>query len=205
MQKINLGFNRFTEAVLLVIAQAILAALTGNAFFPTTTPTLAELQTAIDAYTAALSASMDGGKASIAAKNARKQDLIELLVALGNYVMLTARGNVEMLASTGFPLTKERQPQPPLDTPKILKLESGTNTGELTATIAALKGALTYVYQYTQDPLSESSEWISQNSTLSKITFTGLEAGKKYWVRVIAYGRNEQELMSDPVLSRLIQ
>ncbi|MGN6164324.1 MAG: hypothetical protein ACTHOF_07280, partial [Flavisolibacter sp.] len=140
MQKINLGFSRFTEAVLLVIAQYILASLTGNAFFPTTTPTLAELQAAIDAYTAALSASMDGGKASIAVKNARKQDLISLLIALGNYVMLTARGNVEMLASTGFPLSKVREPQPPLDTPKIVKMENGVNSGELVVTIATLKG-----------------------------------------------------------------
>ncbi|MGN6165021.1 MAG: fibronectin type III domain-containing protein, partial [Flavisolibacter sp.] len=68
-----------------------------------------------------------------------------------------------------------------------------------------LKGALTYVYQYTEDPLGEDSVWISQNSTLSKITITDLQPGKKYWVRVIAYGRNEQEVISDPVLSRLVQ
>lgn len=205
MQRINLGFNRLTEAVLLVIAQAIQAALTGNTFFTTPTPSLAQLQTAIDAYTAALSASMDGGKASIAAKNARKQELLELLVALGNYVMLTARGDLEILASSGFPLTKERQPQPPLDTPQITKMENGPNTGELTVTIRSLKGALTYVYQCTPDPLSDNSEWISHNGTLAKMNFTGLEAGKKYWFRVIAYGRNAQEVASDPVLSRLIQ
>jgi hypothetical protein len=205
MQRINLGFGRYTDAALLVIAQAILAALTGNTFFPTPTPTLAALQTAVEAYSEALAAAVDGGKTAVAAKNARKQELMDLLVQLGIYVMLTANGDVEMLSSSAFPLTKDRQPLPPLEKPEITKMESGINSGELHVSINAVKGARTYVYQYTLDPLSQGSNWVSNNSTLVKFGFNNLEVGKKYWCRVVAYGKNEQMVVSDPVLSRVVQ
>lgn len=205
MKKINLGFSRYTDAALLVLAQAILDALTGNTFFPTPTPTLASLQTSITEYMDALSAAQEGGKTNVATKNARKQDLIEMLIQLGNYVTLTSNGYEVMLASSGFPLAKERQPMPPLVKPEITKIESGINSGELNVFINSIKGARTYVYQYTLEPLSESSNWVSNNSTHVKFAFDNLEAGKKYWCRVIAYGRNEQEVFSDPVLSRIVQ
>ena len=204
MKKINLGFNRYTDAALLVLAQAILAALTGNAFFPAPIPALADLQTAINDYMAALSAAQEGGKTNVATKNARKQELIDLLIQLGNYVMLTANGDEVMLTSSGFPLTKERQPLPPLVQPEIIKLENGINSGELNVIITSVPGARTYVYQYTQDPLTDNSNWASNNSTLVKFSFNNLEAGKKYWCRVAAYGRNEQVVYSNAV-SRIVQ
>jgi hypothetical protein len=40
---------------------------------------------------------------AIAAKNARRAELIALCEQLGNSVTNTANGNVEMLVSTGFP------------------------------------------------------------------------------------------------------
>ena len=153
---------------------------------------------------AALSAAQEGGKTNVATKNARKQELIDLLIQLGNYVMLTANGDEVMLTSSGFPLTKERQPLPPLVQPEIVKLENGINSGELNVIITSVPGARTYVYQYTQDPLTDNSNWASNNSTLVKFSFNNLEAGKKYWCRVAAYGRNEQVVYSNAV-SRIVQ
>jgi hypothetical protein len=205
MKRLNLGFRRYTDAALLVEAQAILAALTGNAFFPTPTPTLPALESAIEAYMTALSAAQEGGKTDVATKNARKLELVDLLIQLGNYVMLTANGDEVMLVSSGIPVTKDRQPLPPLGTPEILKIENGINSGELLMTIAALPGARTYVYQYALDPLTDESSWVSNNSTLVKFSFSNLEAGKKYWFRVVAYGRNEQVVYSNPLLSKIVQ
>jgi hypothetical protein len=205
MKKVNLGFSKYTEANLLVIAQAILAALTTNAFFPTPVPTLVVLQTAITDYSEALSAAKDGGKTNIAVKNARKEELIALLIQLGNYVMLTANGNDEMLGTSGFPVSKTKEPSPPLVKPEIIKMEDGLNSGELQVTISSVAGARNYVYQYTQDPLTLTSQWTSSNTTLTKMLFTDLEPGKKYWSRAIVYGIKEQQVFGDPVLSQLIR
>ena len=203
MKRLNLGFGRYTDSNLLVVAQAILTAMTGNPFFASP-PSLAILQTAINDYATALSAAQEGGKTNVATKNAKKDALIVLLVNLGNYVAFTAAGDVVAMTSSGIPLSKTREPYPPLETPVITKLEDGVNSGEIRVFIKAMKAARSYLYQYTQDPLSESSEWLSQSSTLSKVVISGLEIGKKYWFRVIAYGNNEQEVYSDAVLSRVI-
>lgn len=72
MKKLNLGFGKYSDSNLLVAGQAILVAMTGNTHFPTPSPTLATVTTAINDYSAALSAAKEGGKTNVATKNAKK-------------------------------------------------------------------------------------------------------------------------------------
>ena len=205
MKKINLGFGKYSDANLLVLAQASAAALTGNSYYPTTSPTLAQYQTFIGSYSDALSAAKDRSKNNVAAKNAAKVALINTMVSLAMDLMKTADGNLQALISTSLPLSKQRQPMPPLDKPQIMKMEDGVNSGELLVIIAALLGARTFVYQYTEDPLTAGSVWQGQNATTTKVLLSDLEPGKRYWIRVIAYGTNEQEVYSEAILSPIIR
>lgn len=204
MKKINLNFRRYTDATLLILAQGILTALTGNPYFPTTSPTLAVFQAAISDYSDALAAAALGGKNNIVIKNARKADLISVLISLALDIMKTANGSLIMLTSSAFPLSKDRTPSGPMGNPQILSLEDGPVSGSLTVAISKVTGAKTYGYEYTLDPLTDNSQWSSEIDNLVKHTFSSLEVGKKYWVRVVAYGNNEQEGYSDPV-SRIVQ
>ncbi|MGN6164612.1 MAG: hypothetical protein ACTHOF_08730 [Flavisolibacter sp.] len=86
-----------------------------------------------------------------------------------------------------------------------MKMEDGINSGELLVTIAAVLGSRTFVYQWTLDLLTADSKWESQNATTIKVLLSGLEPGKRYWVRVVAYGTNEQEVYSDPILTPIIR
>lgn len=205
MQKINLGFSQYSDSNFLVQAQSIEVALTGNTYFPTTSPGLATVQTKINTYSDALSAAKDRSKNNIAAKNAARVDLTNTLVSLGMDLMKTANGDVQALISTAYPLSKQRQPLPPVGKPQVMRMEDGVNSGELLVIIASLLGARTFLYQYTQDPLTADSQWQSQNATTVKLLLTGLEPGKRYWIRVIAYGTNEQEVFSDAILSPIIR
>ncbi|MBO9681175.1 MAG: fibronectin type III domain-containing protein [Flavisolibacter sp.] len=205
MKRIKFEFRRYADGVLLVFSKSVVAALTGNAFFPSLSPSLATVQTAINAYDDSLAAAKEGGKANIAAKNARKAELVDVLTNLGLDVMKTCDGNEEMLGTCGFPLIKTPQPQPPLGTPVISKIELGQSTGELLVVIKTLKGARGYVIEYTEDPLGDDAVWHSQNSTTLKTLLSGLVSGKKYWIRVVAYGKGDQVMVSDPALSRLVQ
>lgn len=204
MKRINLNFRRYADAMLLVLAQGIAAALTGNAYFPTTDPTVAILQTTIGNYAAALAAAAMGGKNNIADKNARRAELIAVLTSLALDIMKQADGDVQKLISSGFPLSKDKTPLGPLGDPQILKLEDGPLTGSLAVVISKVTGAKTYGYEYTLDPLTDASQWDSEIDNSVKHTFTDLESGKKYWIRVVAYGNDEQETDSDPV-SRIVQ
>lgn len=205
MRKIKLDFARYSDPALLVLAQSILAALTGNLFFPSPSPTLAVFQAAITAYSDALSAAANRGKNEVTAKNARRQELIDVLFNLALDVMKTADGNEEALVSSAFPLTRQRQPLLPLGIPVIAKIELGLNAGELEVILGSLQGARTFVYKYTPEPLTAGSVWESVNSTRIKETISGLESGKKYLVQIVAYGTNNQMTVCEPVLSKIVQ
>lgn len=206
MKRILLDFTRYADAALLVLAEAVYAALTGNAFFPALSdPGLADFKAALDAYDDALAAAADRGKNSIAAKKARKAELTNLLFKLALECMRVADGNDEALISTKFPLTKDKVPQKPLGIASISKIENGQNPGELVVTLYTLPGVRAFVYQYAQDPISESSQWHNHNSTMINETITGLESTKRYWIRIVAYGTGNQMTICEPVLSKIVQ
>lgn len=205
MKKIRLDFGSYSDASLLVLVQGIHAALTGNTFFPTTNPTLPDFLLVINAYANALSDAQNRGKDEIAAKNARRFELEGTLFNLALDIMKTADGNEEMLVSSGFPLVKERQPKPPMGIPSIAKIEVSDISGELKVVQNKLPGALTFIYEYTEDPIVAGSVWAEKNSTRLREPFTGLTTGKRYWFRVKAYGTNNQVTVSEPLLSKIVQ
>jgi hypothetical protein len=204
MKRILFKFRRYADGVMLVFGKTVLLNLTSNTFYPATTPTLATIQAAINAYDDALAAAKEGGKGNIAAKNARKQDLIDLLVDLA-YDLMKTDSSLEALSTTAFPLNKDQQPSPPLGVPVIKKVENGESLGQLIVTVKSLPGARTYLYEYTPEPLTPDSVWASHSNTSIKGIISGLVSGKKYWCRVTAFGKGDEVEVSDPALSRIVQ
>jgi hypothetical protein len=109
-----------------------------------------------------------------------------------------------VLVSSGFTLAKTGQPVAPITNPQGLQVENGVNSGEVISSVNAVKGAMAYVHQYTADPITDNSQWISVTSTKRKNVFTGLEPTKIYWFRVAAIGVNEQIAYSE-MLSKIVQ
>lgn len=204
MKRILFAFRRYADGVMLVFSKSVLQNLTSNPFYAAPNPTLAVVQAAINNYDAALSAAKEGGKGNIAAKNARKQELVDLFVDLALDLMKT-NNTLEALATTGFPLSKDRQPMPPLGVPVIVRIENGESLGQLVVEVQALPGVRTLMYEWTPDPITPDSVWQSQNNTSIKGIISGLVSGKKYWCRVSAFGTGDQVEMSDPALSRVVQ
>jgi hypothetical protein len=205
MRRIKFEFRYYSDGAILVFSKGVLVALTGNVFFPTISPGLATLSTAINAYDAALSLAKEGGKANIGAKNARKQELIQILMDIALDLMKTAAGSEEMLLTTGYPLTKTPAPVPPIGIPVIAKIENGESVGSLVITVKRQAGVRTYMYEWTPEPLTADSQWTGHNTTSIKGLISGLISGKKYWCRVVAFGSGDQVMVSDPALSRIVQ
>ena len=119
--------------------------MTANANFPTPVPTLAALQAAADAYTAALVKAGTGNRADVADKNAKREVLVNLLRSLCRYVNLIADGDAAMLLTSGFDVSKD--PQPVVITkPEIVRLENGVASGQLVMSVKAVKGAYSYLH-----------------------------------------------------------
>lgn len=202
--RITNGFNRLSDNDLEAKANSIITAMTGNPDFPTPTPTMAVLQAASDDFSAALAIAKNGSPYEKAVKNEKRAALITLLHSLANYVLFISNGDALKAKSSGFTIAKEPTPMPPLTAATNQKLEDGQNAGELVFSFDKVPGAKSYVYQYTADPITDNTAWESQTGTIRKISFAGLETGKKYWCRVVAIGTNEQGVYSDPVW-RIVQ
>lgn len=197
--RITNGFNKLSDTSLLGRAGEINIAMNGNANFPTPTPTLVTLQTALTDFEIALAKAKSGSELEKAIKNDKRQDLIDILHALGNYVLFTANGDRTKAVSSAFTIAKQPEPLPPLTRPATLQVTEGPNSGELSIKFKRVLGARCYMVQYAEETTSGTPNWQSQTCTTSKFTLKQLQSGKKYQLRVAAVGTNEQIMYSDPV------
>jgi hypothetical protein len=194
MKKALMPSLQMADQSVLTLANTVVAALTGNAYFTTPSPTLASVETAISGYSASLSKSKYGSREDKAQKNADKATLLGLLRDLCIYVNMIAKGDAVVLSTCGYPLSKDAQPSV-LGTPDA-KVENGAS-GELISSTPAVDGAVSYKHQYTTDPAS--ALWPEVTTTRATCKIDGLEPGKLYSLRIVAIGTNDQVTMSDVV------
>jgi len=84
-----------------------------------------------------------------------------------------------------------------------LEVELG-EFGEATTRVKNVRGARAYVHQYTTEPPTAGTLWISEGWAQSSYTFKKLSVDKRYWFRVVIIGSGTQRVYS-PVVSRVIQ
>ena len=184
-QKAIISFAHVKDNDLTEYSQLIHDKLTANPHFPTPTPTLILLQTGITDYSKALIKSKDGTKQDTADKNAKRLVLEGYLSTLGNYVNLTADGDLVMLEGSGFPLTKIPEPVGILLPPKSFEVTEGENPGSVNIEISPMEKAEGYIVLYF--PLgadgiapANNSEWHSKIFSKATGIITGLTSGIKY-------------------------
>lgn len=189
-------YTRLTDGHVKLKAQAIVNAMTGNAFFPAPLPTLESVNDAIEDYSVVLLRAQTGDRVQIAFKNEKRKYLEHLLARLSAYVTLTADGDEAVMVSSGFDLAKEPGNRPPIEVPENFSVYFGLNSGEMVSSVNRVIGARLYIHEYMPDPIVPENEWNKQYTTRCKFTFTGLVPGQKYWFRVAALGPREQIVYS---------
>lgn len=202
-QKINLSFSGYTDADFENKVAHILNSITGNSSFPAPIPALADVQAALTKYSADLIAAATLDRVAVAKKNQSRAELELLVAQLGMYVMFVANGDVAILTSSGFTLSKQPEPRY-ITNPGNVTLSNGLSSGEMVASVNAVPGARSYMYQIVETEPTDTTVWETITVTRSKYTFTGLVPGKRYWIRVAATGRDEQVAFS-PVASQYAQ
>lgn len=200
--RITNGFERLSDANLEARTNQIIADLTANF---ATAPSLPDLVAARDAFTAALAASLEGSLIDKAIKNQCRQQLVYQHHVMIPYILGAAAGDRVTVVKSGYTPGKDPAPAPEVTAAQGQTLENGLNSGELQLRFGRVPGAKSYMYQSTPDPLTDASVWSTDTGTVSRFLFKGLQAGKRYWVRVVAVGINGQKVYSQPVLSKLVQ
>jgi len=117
---------------------------------------------------------------------------------LSDYVTTTSNGDKTMLLSSGFDITGDKDLSQTL-TPIEKLVVVSDQPGQATTRVKRVAGARSYVHQYTADPLSTDSVWVSETTTEREHTFSNLKSVVRYWFRVIAVGKGKQFVYSTPV------
>jgi hypothetical protein len=203
-RKIILDYSKRTDGGFVTKVSNILSSMTDNPDFPTPIPPLVSISEALGEFVSALSAASEGGTSLTEIKNQKRIVVADLVRQLGLYILYIANNDVEVLAGTGYDLTKIPGSQP-LGKPGVVTIKDGISSGMLSTFVTRPEGAKSFLYQITPDPLTAESVWESTPGSKAKYTFTDLIPGKKYWIRYVAVGKEGALAYSDPYLSKFVQ
>ncbi|OQP59744.1 hypothetical protein A3860_36305 [Niastella vici] len=143
-----------------------------------------------------------GDREKIAIKNNVRALLIKKLKQVGAFVETEANGNEYLLLTSGFSLIRP-QDEITLKPPKDFKILPGSSPGEIIMKVRAVKGARSYLYQWTPAPVTPESVWQSIIDTRSKKVISGLPLGVNYSFRMAVIGARNQ-IVYTQVLSRYV-
>jgi hypothetical protein len=97
--RVFLAFARKIVTELIAFARNVVTLMTGNPQYPTPSPSLAMITTAVNALETAVHDALDGGKNAIATRNAAEAELLSLLRQLASYV--TGNCNADLKTRLG--------------------------------------------------------------------------------------------------------
>jgi len=163
-----------------------------NPAYPAPPVDMAGFKAAIDAYTSAIAAALDGGKAAITARDKRRIDVTIIFRLLGHYVEGACKNDMNTFVSSGFVavLPPQRTPEQPVTVPSILSVDQGS-TGQLLVAIKAVAKARSYDLRF--GPVFAAGAAITWTTmTVAKVKsavqVNGLSPGTTYTFQVRAFG-----------------
>ncbi len=194
-----MDFKQMSDPNLLKKAMTILTSMTGNKNFPTPTPTLEILGTAITRFSNALALSKDGDRMKIGERKVQREALLTVMLQLMDYVTFEGKGDRLILMSSGYTVSAATKTAKTMGKIKGFKVVQGENSGELIASLDKVTGANSYVFSYGLTPIINDTWKIIPNGKNNRCDITGLERGKEYSVQVAVTGPKGKTIYSQVI------
>lgn len=201
-RKINLNFKDINDPELNMLAFAVAERMTNNEYFPDPGFLVIELNELCPQFNKAVAHVGSRDMEKIAYKNKLRALLIKKLKEIGDFVIKEAKGADLPLISSGFPLIKPVD-EVILNTPGNFSIMPGPKPGEMILKVSRVRGARSYLYQWTPAPLTKESVWESVPDTRCKKVISKLPLGVNYFFRMAAIGSRNQIIYTQP-LSRYV-
>jgi hypothetical protein len=195
-------YKRDRDSDLSTTAKRVVEKSKNNPKVPNPPEALAKLEKLLPDYDQSVVNARGRDKEMVAIKKALKAEIIALLTELDSFITTFANGDETLLVTSGFDISGQSTVQPMPAIPK-LDVELGP-PGEVTISVKQVRSAKAYMHQYTTEPPTSETVWITEGSITPECTFRGLKSYTKYWFRIVALGKNEQKVYS-PVDARVIQ
>ncbi|MBX2980082.1 MAG: fibronectin type III domain-containing protein [Flavobacteriales bacterium] len=196
---VKLGHSRVGFEKLVDMTGTNVSMLTGNAAFPTPSPTLAALTAAAARLEAATQAYLfSRSRLDKQERDIAFRELKLLRQDLGGYVQTTSNGDPELITSAGFEMAASPKPVGLLPAPKDVLALVRPFPGSLEVRFGGVKRRLAYqLYICDSDPLVEANWRLHTVTGKTRVQVDGLESGKSYFFRVEALGAAGVSPVSD--------
>ena len=157
--------------------------------FVSLTAQVAELKTRNEAYRAALTESVNGGRLTTIVKNKCKVAVLEQMSNICLLVEMLANGDESVILAAGLDVRKTPTKVTSLDAPTVLKITNVPMPGIVTVQLAKVEGAMNYGIERRMlvpdtDPVWQNGDY----SSSLKMELKGFELGKTYQIRFRAIG-----------------
>jgi hypothetical protein len=196
------SFKRQGDSETITTGYRVVEKMENNPNFPDPPAALADAKKLLPQLQSSVSNAKGRDMEVINQKNELKAQLISLLAILAQYVTATCNGDRGKLLSSGFAISGDKVNQ---EEPVIQQLEVELGAlGEATTKVKRLRGARAYMHQYTTEPPTTETVWVSEGSKQPYYTFSALRSTVKYWFRVAAISQDGQTVYS-PVVTKVIQ
>lgn len=189
MKKVKAGLRGLTIAQTVISVRYALTCLEGNPNFPNLPFPVSELRNDVNALDE-FEQHYKAGNLTLKAQRDEIRTLLRFKISLtGNYINTLAKGDLGVLASSGFELAKSGAP---LGTPGAIQKISaipGPDSGSCKVYWSGIKGRSFYVVQMTRNPENESSWREVNHVTTTSCKVFNLNEGTRFYFRVCAINK----------------
>lgn len=203
MKRVTNGFPQMSIPKFNHQLSVIITGMTNNANFNSLQGAVAALKAEADIYFALATKAAKRDQDVILARDASREKVTNMLHNLGMDVSAIAKGDVNILSSSGFPFTQPRQPSPPMVKPAPPTVSLGVNNGEIDCRTSTQPGMKSVNYYITSDATALAADstkaWDVTSYNKTKFTFSSLTPGQRYFIKIGLVGVKGQEVISDPV------
>lgn len=198
MRTVIYNYDKKSQGVYLRILSSIIYGCSNNPHFPDFPIAISVLSSKKEEYEKQLDIAKKGIHVEITKAKNIKKELNKMIKCNGIYINNTAQGNVAMLQSTGYELSKEKI----YKQKKEIKTEHGDRPGSGKIIIRPVPDAVVYFIQIHPDPFPDpefSFLWMPlEITTRSYQYYEGLEPLKLYWCRYCTVSTKCQSPWSEP-------
>lgn len=204
MARAVLNLSRKTVLFIIEKVRTIVTAMTGNAVYPSPSPTLPTITTQVDDLETKFQAAIDGGKNKKLAVRTAKKTLLSSLSVLIGYIQGASGGDSDRIISAGVDVKKPRTSSGILNPPLNVRTKFGFASGEILLLFGGVAKRHFYLVQINPTP-ENSNTWVDYiNTTKVRVLITGLVTGQNYAIRIATVSADGTGAWSDAVIQKAL-
>ncbi len=175
--------------------------MSGNPSFPNPVVPMTDLLPALVELQDAISNAANGDRGMIYLRDVKRNDVVNMLRALGSYVNAEAKGDKDIILSSGFEVRSEPVKHPVPDAPTKAEVVLAAISGAVIFKCKRDKFAKSYIAEWT---VEGTENWQSSVTTGCRVSIDGLTPLTRYTFRMAAVNSKGQSNWSEEVSSLVL-